>query len=96
MIRENPENHLLRYGQLFNQFIVDAFVKIETERLGYIRCNQSKLRVDIYIHLKDVFFHDEHITNTGQKCILPSTSKNGQIYDKKEIVLIDDSNEKVF
>jgi len=73
MIRENPENHLLRYGQLFNQFIVDAFVKIETERLRYIRCNQSKLRVENYIHLKDAFFHDEYITNTGQKCILLST-----------------------
>jgi len=73
VIRENPENHLLQYDQLFNQFIVDAFVKIETEQLRYIRCNQSKLRVDNYIHLKDAFFHDEDITNTGQKCILPST-----------------------
>jgi len=50
MIRKNPVNYLLRYGQSFNQFIVDAFVKIETERLRYIWCNQSKLRIDNYIH----------------------------------------------
>ncbi|KAF0746848.1 Helitron like N domain-containing protein, partial [Aphis craccivora] len=60
-------------GKSQKPFTVDAFVKIETERLRYIRCNQSKLRVDNYIHLKDFFFHDEDITNTGQKCILPST-----------------------
>jgi len=37
MISAIPENHLLHYKQLLNQFIVDMYAKIENGRLRYIR-----------------------------------------------------------
>ncbi|GBP88778.1 hypothetical protein EVAR_100700_1 [Eumeta japonica] len=36
MIRQDAENHLLKCRQLFHQYIVDMYAKIETERLPYI------------------------------------------------------------
>ena len=53
MIRQNADNHLLRFRQLFQQYCVDMYVKIETERLTFIRLNQAKLRLEEYIHLRD-------------------------------------------
>lgn len=39
MVRHNNSNHLLRYGILFNQYIVDQYAKIEFESLAFIRHN---------------------------------------------------------
>lgn len=70
-VRKNLENHLFRYYQLFIQFFIDLFAKIENECQCYIQCNRLKLRVDKNIHLKNSFDKDENISNFGQKCILP-------------------------
>ncbi|UYV73240.1 hypothetical protein LAZ67_10002320 [Cordylochernes scorpioides] len=43
MIRAQESNHILKCRQLFQQFIVDMYAKVESERLNYIRFNQSKL-----------------------------------------------------
>jgi hypothetical protein len=40
MTRVVEDNHLLRCRQLFHQFIVDMYAKIESERLLYIRINK--------------------------------------------------------
>jgi hypothetical protein len=53
MIRQNPENYLLRFRRLLQQYCVDMYVKIETERLTFIRLNQAKLRSEDYIDLRD-------------------------------------------
>ncbi|XP_044588813.1 uncharacterized protein LOC123267994 [Cotesia glomerata] len=45
MERENEVCYLLRFRNLLNQFLVDMYAKIETERLNYIRNNQKKLRI---------------------------------------------------
>lgn len=37
MIREN--NFLLKYGHLLNQYLVDMYAKIESERLLYVKKN---------------------------------------------------------
>jgi hypothetical protein len=42
MIRDGSINHILKCRQLFHQFIVDMYVKIESERLLFIRLNQKK------------------------------------------------------
>ncbi|XP_044019517.1 uncharacterized protein LOC122859899 [Aphidius gifuensis] len=63
MIRNNPKNYLLCYKQLLNQFVVDMYAKIESERLRYIRCNQKTLKV--YIHLKDAFENDKNVMGPG-------------------------------
>lgn len=72
MVRAN-ENMLLRYRQLFNQFVVDMYAKIETERLLFIRLNQKKLRVDEYVHLKDAMANDARPEELGKIVILPSS-----------------------
>lgn len=73
MIRDNEYNHILNCRQLFQQYIVDMYAKIEAERLLYIRLNQKKLRTDEYIHLRDAVMNDGNIENMGKLFILPST-----------------------
>ena len=46
-------NALLRSNRLFQQYIVDAFVRIERMMLQWQRHNQQKLRVDTYKGLHD-------------------------------------------
>lgn len=53
MERQGENNYILLYRSLLKQFLVDMYAKIETERLHFIRYNQSKLRAENYIHLKD-------------------------------------------
>lgn len=73
MIRDNQSDHILKCRQLFQQFIVDMYAKVESERLNYIRYNQSKLRAEEYIHLRDTIANDKVATDIGQRVILPST-----------------------
>lgn len=73
MMRKNVENHILKCRQLFNQYLVDMWAKIESERLLYLRLNQKKLRAEQYIHLKDAIYNDKNTKNMGQLVILPST-----------------------
>ncbi|UYV71019.1 hypothetical protein LAZ67_8001425 [Cordylochernes scorpioides] len=60
-------------GQLFSQYIVDMYAKIESERLLYIRLNQKELRVEEYIHLRDAIANDGMVANFGKLVILPAT-----------------------
>ncbi|XP_075449145.1 uncharacterized protein LOC142490614 [Ascaphus truei] len=73
MIRDASQNHILHCRQLFHQFIVDMYAKIESERLLYIRLHQKKLRVDQYIHLRDAVGNDGNVENIGKMFILPAT-----------------------
>lgn len=73
MIRENQSNYILKCRNLFNQFIVDMYAKIESERLLFIRLNQKKLRAEDYIHLKDAIAKDGNVADLGQMIILPSS-----------------------
>nr|XP_046492947.1 uncharacterized protein LOC124224788 [Neodiprion pinetum] len=53
MVRQHQDNYILRYRQLFHQYIVDMYAKVESERLRFLRFNQTKLRSEEYIHLRD-------------------------------------------
>ncbi|XP_028967653.1 uncharacterized protein LOC114828293 [Galendromus occidentalis] len=57
MIRDNAENHILLCRQLFHQYIVDMYAKIETERLLFIRLNQTKLRKIVSLTLWGSLIH---------------------------------------
>ncbi|XP_075465454.1 uncharacterized protein LOC142499645 [Ascaphus truei] len=72
MIRDASQNHILHCRQLFHQFIVDMYAKIESERLLYIRLHQKQLRVDQYIHLRDAVGNDGNVDNIGKMLILPA------------------------
>lgn len=53
-LQERPGfNQLLHAGRLTQQFIVDAFLKIESNRLNWFRVNQKDLRVEQYLGLMD-------------------------------------------
>jgi hypothetical protein len=73
MIREMQTNHILNFRQLFHQFIVDMYAKIESERLLYIRLNQTKLRTDEYTNLRDAVANDGNVADIGKLVVLPAT-----------------------
>lgn len=73
MIRQNETNYILHYRQLYHQFLVDMYAKIETERLLYIRLNQKSLRSEEYIHLRDAISNDGNVNDIGKMVILPAT-----------------------
>ncbi|XP_032312027.2 uncharacterized protein LOC116656476 [Drosophila ananassae] len=52
MIRRGRDNIILRFRELCQQFMVDMYVKIESERLRYLRHNQQR-RAEEYIHLRN-------------------------------------------
>jgi hypothetical protein len=68
-------NPILNAAKLTQQYIVDAYVKIEGNRLNYIRMNQKSLRVEHYNGLMD---HVHNVLNkedikAGKMVILPSS-----------------------
>ncbi|XP_014779813.1 uncharacterized protein LOC106875985 [Octopus bimaculoides] len=73
MVRDSSLNHLHLSRDLFQQHAVDNAVKIESQRLQYIRFNQAKLRAEKYIHLRDRINNDVAPGRIGQLCILPSS-----------------------
>ncbi|CAH1451756.1 unnamed protein product [Lactuca virosa] len=56
--RVNVFSLILNSRRLFQQFLVDAYTMIETERLYYIRNQQKVLRCESYETLKSVQSHD--------------------------------------
>ncbi|UYV63493.1 hypothetical protein LAZ67_2004302 [Cordylochernes scorpioides] len=66
----------IHYGRrLFQQYVVDAYVKTEGNRLNYISQNQSLLRVELYQGLLDYIHEQEHSRGVriGRIFILPSS-----------------------
>jgi len=62
-------------GKLFQQYLVDAYVKAEASRLDFLRRNQSTLRVEKYRGLMD-HMHTASASQTvltGKVVILPSS-----------------------
>ena len=80
MVRQNV-SVLLRAKWLFQQFLVDAYCKIETERLQFLRREQTALRADCYQDLRDAILdNDGDPRNVGRRVILPSTFTGGPWY----------------
>ena len=71
----NEFNPLLNAGKLTQQYIVDSYVKIESNRLNYIRMNQKSLRAESYSGLMDHISSRaaEEGAKAGTAIILPST-----------------------
>ena len=62
----------LFYGKkLFQQYAVNVYVKIEGQRLAFIRNNQNKLRSDQYDVLHEL--GNDHNVEPGRVVVLPST-----------------------
>uniref|UniRef100_A0A0R0L8V3 Helitron helicase-like domain-containing protein n=1 Tax=Glycine max TaxID=3847 RepID=A0A0R0L8V3_SOYBN len=70
----NESKTLLNSRRLFQQFVVEGYTMVESERLSHIRNNQKKLRVDKFCSLQQSL--DDGSTkglNKGKRVILPST-----------------------
>jgi len=67
MIPQNGTNHILKLRQLFHQYVVDMYVKIESECLLFIGLNQKSLRSEEYIHLRDAIVNDRNVTDIGKR-----------------------------
>ncbi|GFX34311.1 helitron_like_N domain-containing protein [Trichonephila clavipes] len=82
MVRRNNFNLLLRCRLLLHQFLVDMYVKVESERLRFIALNQTKLRAENHIRLQDAIRNDADLdpNNLGQMIILPSSFVNSARY----------------
>ncbi|KAG7586074.1 P-loop containing nucleoside triphosphate hydrolase [Arabidopsis thaliana x Arabidopsis arenosa] len=82
-IQERPgECHtLLLSKRLFQQFLCDAYTTIESNRLSYIRFNQSKLRCENANSLKEAA--DSGVTNMeeeGNQILIPASFTGGPRY----------------
>ena len=75
VIRSDTFKAFLLGRRLFQQWIVDSYVKIERDRIEYIRLNQKQLRVESYqglvVHLNNTA--NDMNCQVGKIVILPST-----------------------
>ncbi|KAG7177471.1 putative Helitron helicase-like domain at N-terminus-containing protein 2 [Homarus americanus] len=79
MCREG--NYLLLGRRLFQQFLVDAYCKIETERLKFWRREQQSLRAENYSDLRDsLLAADGDPNQVGRRIVLPATYTGGPRY----------------
>ena len=64
-------------GKLFQQYVVDAYLRVEANNLNYIKQNQTKLRVDSYQGLMDHLQTraENEDKDPGKMVILPSSFK---------------------
>ena len=64
--RECEFNVLLYSGRLFQQYLCEMFMKVECERLSFLRENQTKLRSCDYTHLCELLGDASHALNEAQ------------------------------
>lgn len=67
-------NMLLHGGDVFQQYLVDAYVKTEANRLHYIETHQKELNAASYSGLNDFLYNKAQKAGAvvGEKVILPS------------------------
>jgi hypothetical protein len=81
--RQGPHsiNAMFTYGKrLFQEWLVDQYSKMQGQRLGWMRRNQSTLRADVYRGLADMVANgdgDRPAASTGTRVILPSSFIGG-------------------
>ncbi|KAF7826898.1 putative helitron helicase-like domain-containing protein [Senna tora] len=70
-IRDGRDNLLLRGCRLLQQYAVDIFLKMETQKFRWVRNNQSKIRAEMYNGLQDSFEAGINISgHLGRRIIL--------------------------
>ncbi|KAF7808150.1 ATP-dependent DNA helicase PIF1 [Senna tora] len=79
--RRNQFNIFLRAGKLTQQFIVDGYTMIESQRLLYIRLHEKELRADNYTTLTQALAKGQtRSSGIGKRIVLPSTFIGGERY----------------
>ncbi|KAL7132310.1 hypothetical protein ABFS83_12G064800 [Erythranthe nasuta] len=79
--RHGEHSLLLHSKKLFQQFYVDGFSMVESQRLNFIRFNQDQLRVDMYKGIVEkIFKGDTEGKSVGQRIIIPGSFTAGPRY----------------
>ncbi|KAK4394530.1 hypothetical protein Sango_1607300 [Sesamum angolense] len=74
IIRGDIPSILLHGGRLLQQYVVDNYVKIETQKLRWVRFHQHDIRAELYEGLQDCLDAGENDAgNVGRRTILPSS-----------------------
>lgn len=80
-------NIVTKAGKLFQQYLVDMYVRIEKTRLDYIRFHQNELRADLYQGLADAHrlnleqnYGPLDANRVGRFYVLPSSFVGGPRY----------------
>ena len=75
MVRDKDNYILHGAGLLFQQYIVDAYVRAEGQRLFYLRSHQAELRSESYKELTDTINSPEYRPGMplGKRIVLPSS-----------------------
>lgn len=79
--RPNVQSLLLYARKLFQQFLVDGYTMVESQRLSYLRNQQTKLRCDSYRNLSNAVNEGQTDASTsGKRIVLPSSFTGGSRY----------------
>ncbi|GJY18785.1 hypothetical protein Tco_0390276 [Tanacetum coccineum] len=85
--REGPSESrkiIFRGGRLFQQFLVDGYTMVETERLFFHRAKQSKLRCDTYTNIRQsIAAGNNDPTLLGKPVVLSFSFTGGPRYMKQ-------------
>ncbi|KAL5550911.1 hypothetical protein UlMin_001087 [Ulmus minor] len=73
-IRSIYKSILLLSGRLLQQYVVDIYVKLETQRLNYLRNNQAEIHAELYQGIIDsIHIGENQGSKVGKRIILPAT-----------------------
>ncbi|XP_076036868.1 uncharacterized protein LOC143022510 [Oratosquilla oratoria] len=78
MEREGVFNYVTKGARLFQQFVVDNYVKVESDRLSFIEHNQQELRKE----RADILIGDGDNRKAGQRVIIHASFVGGPRYMK--------------
>ena len=77
-IRPSTKSILLLAGRLFQQYVVDMYIKLETTRLDFYKTQQSQIHSELYQGIVDVVNAGETRGDKVRKrVVLPSTFIGG-------------------
>ena len=81
--RDGECHTLLQSKRLFQQFLVDGFTTIESNRMCFLRMNQKSLRLDSFDSIQQSENHGKtDMSEQGSRYFLPATFVGGPRYMK--------------
>nr|XP_009792308.1 PREDICTED: uncharacterized protein LOC104239379 [Nicotiana sylvestris] len=77
-MRNDDEDEILHTGRLFQQYSVDEYIKLETQRLDFVVFNQDLFRMSVLQGLLDVLrLGERDASNVGKQTFLPNSFIGG-------------------
>nr|XP_016461071.1 PREDICTED: uncharacterized protein LOC107784450 isoform X1 [Nicotiana tabacum]XP_016461077.1 PREDICTED: uncharacterized protein LOC107784450 isoform X1 [Nicotiana tabacum]XP_016461084.1 PREDICTED: uncharacterized protein LOC107784450 isoform X1 [Nicotiana tabacum]XP_016461092.1 PREDICTED: uncharacterized protein LOC107784450 isoform X1 [Nicotiana tabacum]XP_016461100.1 PREDICTED: uncharacterized protein LOC107784450 isoform X1 [Nicotiana tabacum]XP_016461106.1 PREDICTED: uncharacterized pro len=77
-MRNDDEDELLHTGRLLQQYSVDEYIKLETQRMDFVFFNQDLFRMDMLNGLLDILrLGERYASNFGKQTFLPNSFIGG-------------------